>query len=336
MAENGKCLIDSFGRPITYLRLSVTDRCNLRCLYCQSNAKDLYIPHDNILQYEELLRLVRIVCALGVKKVRLSGGEPFVRKGCDAFLLSLRKNFPDLDLRITSNGTLLGDFIPILQKVRIGALNLSLDSFDTETLTRITGRNVLSQILTNLDALRANDIRVKINAVALKGITDKELESFIYCAKTMGIDVRFIEFMPMGRDTLWSKERFCSVGLLQKMAESLVQLRRVESRVETDGPARMYEIVGSSGRLGFISAVTDHFCATCNRLRITSDGALRLCLFDDTEYALREKLRDSAISDQEIASFIQEACLKKKIGADILHAKRDIAVAKKVMRGIGG
>ena len=163
-------LHDDHGRTVRYLRLSLTDRCNLRCLYCHSNARHQCIPHEKVLRYEEMIRLVQIVRGMGVGKVRLTGGEPFARKGCDDFLLRLRQRFDDLDIRITTNGTLLEEHIPLLQRIRISAVNLSLDSFDRETFARVTGRDMLPEVLRALDAMLAAGIRVKINAVGLRGI----------------------------------------------------------------------------------------------------------------------------------------------------------------------
>ena len=148
-------LHDDHGRTVRYLRLSLTDRCNLRCLYCHSNARHQCIPHEKVLRYEEMIRLVQIVRGMGVGKVRLTGGEPFARKGCDDFLLRLRQRFDDLDIRITTNGTLLEEHIPLLQRIRISAVNLSLDSFDRETFARVTGRDMLPEVLRALDAMLA-------------------------------------------------------------------------------------------------------------------------------------------------------------------------------------
>ena len=217
-------LHDDHGRTVRYLRLSLTDRCNLRCLYCHSNARHQCIPHEKVLRYEEMLRLVRIVRGMGVGKVRLTGGEPFARKGCDDFLLRLRQRFDDLDIRITTNGTLLEEHIPLLQRIRISAVNLSLDSFDRETFARVTGRDMLPDVLRALDAMLAAGIRVKINAVGLRGINDGQMADFVHAAMTLPVDVRFIEFMPMGSDTLWSPENFWPAGEIRAAVERHARL----------------------------------------------------------------------------------------------------------------
>lgn len=201
-------LSDGHGRTVRYLRLSVTDRCNLRCVYCRSNARQQCIPHAQVLRYEEMARMVGVAASLGVGKVRLTGGEPFARKGCDQFLRILRARFPFLDLRVTTNGTLLGPHIPLLRQVGVSAVNLSLDSFDRATFARVTGRDLLPAVLAALDALLAADIRVKINVVAMRGVNDGQMDDFVHAARSMPLDLRFIEFMPMGNGTLWSQDNF--------------------------------------------------------------------------------------------------------------------------------
>ena len=330
-------LHDDHGRTVRYLRLSLTDRCNLRCLYCHSNARHQCIPHEKVLRYEEMIRLVQIVRGMGVGKVRLTGGEPFARKGCDDFLLRLRQRFDDLDIRITTNGTLLEEHIPLLQRIRISAVNLSLDSFDRETFARVTGRDMLPEVLRALDAMLAAGIRVKINAVGLRGINDSQMADFVHAAMTLPVDVRFIEFMPMGSDTLWSPENFWPAGDIRAAVEQHVRLVPLGDANEGQrGPARMFALEGGKGRMGFITPLTNHFCLSCNRLRLTSDGHLRTCLFADREYPLRPLLRHSKVTDEHIARVIAQACKSKPVGADLLAARQGGAVASSKMVSIGG
>ena len=329
-------LIDTYGRKVRYLRLSLTDRCNLRCLYCQSPAAVRFIPHDHILHYEEMLRIVRILRASGVEKVRLTGGEPFVRKGSLNFLAMLRAENPDLDLRITSNGTLLADLAPELKKIGVNGVNLSLDSFDAKTFAEITGRDMLSKVLAGLDALLVQNIPVKLNAVALRGITEKELDNFLHVATTMNLDVRFIEFMPMGEHTRWGKDLFLPVEALIRQAREKYSLVREEVTSLTLGPARMYRIEGKRGRLGFISPVSSHFCHSCNRLRLTAEGRLRLCLYDDREYPLRGVLRDPNVRDEDLCRQIASYVHRKPLGIQLLEARKRNCVATRGMSGIGG
>lgn len=331
-----RALFDGHGRTVRYLRLSVTDRCNLRCLYCRSNVMQRCIPHSQVLRYEEITRMVGIAASLGVRKVRLTGGEPFARKGCDGFLVMLHERFPDLDVRITTNGTLLAPHIPLLRHVRVSAVNLSLDSFDRATFARVTGRDLLPQVLAALDALLAAGIRVKINVVAMRGVNDGQMDDFVHAARNMPLDLRFIEFMPMGSATPWSVENFWSTADIQAEAERRARLIPATADAAESGPARVYRIAGGLGRLGFISPLTNHFCLSCNRLRLTSDGALRTCLFADKEYRLRGLLRQPRITDETIVRVIRRACADKPVGAELLRARRGAAVAVKQMVGIGG
>ena len=297
-----------------------------------------FIPHDEVLRYEELAQLVDVAVSLGTSKVRITGGEPFARKGCADFLLRLRRQFPTLDLRLTSNGTLLEPHIPLLRRIGLSAVNLSLDSFDRETFRRVTGHDLLPQVLSALDALLAAGIRVKINTVAMRGVNDRQMADFVHAARTMPIDVRFIEFMPMGSGTRWTPENFWSADEIQQEAARFVRLVPESRAAEPEaGPARMYRLEGGLGRLGFISPLSNHFCSDCNRLRISSNGNLRTCLFADREYRLRPLLRHPAVSRESLVRAIVAASTAKPIGADILKARRTgEAVARRHMVGIGG
>ena len=334
-------LLDRHGRQVRYLRLSITDRCNLRCLYCRGRMPQRFIPHDEILRYEEMLRLVGILRGLGVGKVRLTGGEPFVRRGCGELLTMLRRRFPELDLRLTTNGTLVEPYIPLLKDVGVAAVNLSLDSFDRATFARVTGRDCLPAVLAALDGLLRAGIPVKINAVAARGVNDAQVDDFVHAARAMPVDLRFIEFMPVGESpeagALWTPERFWPAAEIRAEIERRARLEPEPPADGDAGPARMFRVVGGRGRIGFITAVSGHFCGACNRLRLTSDGNLRACLFDDREYPLRPLLRDPKTTDADIVRILRAACDEKPIGADLLQARRPgRAVAGKQMVGIGG
>lgn len=330
-------LSDAHGRNAHYLRLSVTDRCNLSCSYCVSCGRQRYIPHERILRYEEFHRFIWIARRLGVGKIRITGGEPFVRKGLMGFLSSLRRRHPSLQITITTNGTLLGPFIDDLAPLGLGSFNISLDSFKRDTFKEITGSDCLDTVLANIDRLLVLGQRIKINAVALAGVTDQQMADFVYAARIMPVDIRFIEFMPMGGNTSWDEASFITCARLRQLAQSHTLLS--EDAMESDGlagPAKMYAISGGKGRIGFISAISEHFCNTCNRLRITSEGKLRTCLFADQEFDLARLLRNSKISDANIAKALNSALARKPVGADILAAKSRIAVAGAQMVGIGG
>ncbi len=340
-------MTDDLGRVARYLRLSVTDRCNLRCTYCQSDILHNFIPHENVLRYEELICVVGAAVGLGIKKIRLTGGEPFARKGFMAFLNMLHDNFPEVDLRITSNGTLIRPHIKELKELGVKGINISLDSFDEKTFEQITRKDALHEVLKTLDALLDAGMHIKINAVAMRGTTDKELEKFIDYAMQHPVDVRFIEFMPMGDDTMWNKQSFISAEELLTKASEYATLSADATHHGSDeknqmysGPARMYKLSSGLGRIGFITAMSDHFCSSCNRLRVTSDGCVRTCLFADKEYVLRGILRnehfDNARKEELIREIMVKAMKLKPLGDALLKAKEATAVAKKNMVSIGG
>jgi cyclic pyranopterin phosphate synthase len=317
------------------LRLSVTDRCNLRCVYCRINIRKRSIPHDEVLRYEELVRLADLGVARGIEQIRLTGGEPFARKGFINFFHMLRERHSGVDLRITSNGTLLGEYIQDFRELRIGAINISLDSLRPEGFLAATGRDFLPVVRRNLDALLAEGIQVKINAVALRGINQQDMRAFLDFARSHPVDVRFIEFMPMGEGTGWTEDQFWPAEDILAEARKWAELEPCRPAAGDRGPARMYSIVGGQGRLGLITPMSNHFCATCNRLRITSDGRLRTCLFADKEYRLRGILRHPRLGARFLSAVMERANRKKPLGVDILR-QRQGAVAAKSMMSIGG
>lgn len=333
-------LSDNYGRMARYLRLSVTDRCNFHCLYCRDKAKQKYISHKDILRYDEMLRLVGIVNKLGIGKVRITGGEPFIRKDLTVFLETLRTKFPEIALSITTNASLLAPYLPVLKKIHLSSLNISLDSLDSKTFANLTGKNDMDTVLSNMEAALAMGIKIKINAVAIRGITDIELDQFLYMAKNMPVDIRFIEFMPLGSSTLWNEKLFLSTSEIFKSVSqqaTLLQAIKKDPKSESfSGPAKMYEVKEWKGRVGFISAMSNHFCERCNRLRITAKGALRTCLFADKEYALNGLLRHPKITDDNIAKVIRLACTNKPLGSELMHKKQQVSIIKSQMASIGG
>lgn len=323
-------------RPIRYLRLSITDRCNLRCLYCRGEDTPR-IPHEKVLRYEEFLRLARVFHSLGVNKIRVTGGEPFARKDCVAFLAALKRALPGINLCVTTNGTLLEPHIAELGRLGLASINISLDSFDSATYQGLCGKPLLPVVLNNIQKLLSIGCRVKINAVAMRGITDAQMGEFMRAASSMPLDVRFIEFMPMGSSTLWSHDKFISCAELLERAREHVRLEALpRGQDKLAGPAVMYAIPGARGKVGFISAISSHFCSTCSRVRLTSEGKLRLCLFEDREYRLAPILRSGQIGDACLERAIRNALPRKPLGCDILAARTGSAVAAKHMVGIGG
>jgi cyclic pyranopterin phosphate synthase len=328
-------LTDEYGRTVRYLRLSVTDRCNLRCLYCCSNIQERCIPHDDVLRYEELVRLVDLGVEQGIEKIRLTGGEAFVRKGFVNFLRMLRERHAKVDLRITSNGTLLGEWVSALRDLEIRAINISLDSLRPEGFLAATGQNLLPVVRRNLDALLSAGIRVKINAVALKHINRQDMQAFLDFARSHPVDVRFIEFMPMGRGSRWSEDQFWPADEILAEARKWADLSPCRLHARDRGPALMFSIAGGLGRFGLITPMSNHFCALCNRLRITSDGRLRTCLFDDREYRLRGILRHPRLNTGCLSKVLEGANRKKPLGVDILRQRQGEATVRSMV-SIGG
>lgn len=330
-------LSDVHGRSVRYLRLSVTDRCNLSCLYCSDVERKHFIPHENILRYEHFMRLIGIAQKQGIGKIRITGGEPFARKGCMDFLKKIRELFPGLRLAVTTNATLIEPFIRELAELKPESVNISLDSFRADTFRKITGHDMHGAVLANIDRLLALGQKVKLNAVLLKGMSDVEADDFAHAVKEMPLDIRFIEFMPMGCKTRWTEADFLSAAAMrEKLSTHLALSPAVPEDAAYAGPAKMFNVEGAKGRLGFISAVSQHFCSQCNRLRLTSDGKLRACLFSDQEYRLAPMLDAAKVGDEALARVMVRACQRKPLGNDLLLARRNSAVAQKEMSGIGG
>jgi len=327
---------DAHGRSVNYLRFSVTDRCNLRCLYCWSGGEPRFLRHDDILTYEEMIRLVDIAVDMGISKVRLTGGEPFVRKNLLHLIGQLLERHPALDLRITTNATMLSGKARILRDMGVRHLNISLDTFDRAKFQHITGRDMLRNVTRAIDECLDEGMRVKLNAVALRGINDDELPVFVNFARHNPVDVRFIEFMPIGQCNRWTQDNFWAAADILEAARSLATLTTLAPGERRAGPARLYGIEGGLGRLGFISPMSNHFCGECNRLRITSDGKLRTCLFSDKEYRLRPLLRNPKISPAQIRRVLETANRSKPLGYKLLQHMREHTVADKRMNAIGG
>jgi cyclic pyranopterin phosphate synthase len=327
---------DGLGRPITYLRVSVTDRCNLRCLYCVSHPTP-FIPHPDILRYEEILALIGLTRNLGVTKVRFTGGEPFARKGFPGFLEAARACFPDLDLRLTTNATLLTPHVPLLVRAGIRRVNISLDTLDAATFARITGEDLFSAVRGAIDACLSAGLKVKMNVVAMKGVNDHELPALVDFARTHPLDLRFIEYMPIGEGSRWTPWKVWPAGDILEEARELADLTPVAPRAGDRGPARVYAIEGGLGRLGFITPLSCHFCAECNRLRLTAGGTLRTCLFSDRVYRLRTLLREDRLGLAAVERVVKRAVLSKPLGFRLLEERaKDRPVCQTEMSAIGG
>jgi cyclic pyranopterin phosphate synthase len=319
MTTTHKRLRDGRGREVSYLRLSVTDRCNLNCMYCRPKDKVPFIPHPDILRYEEMLDLVALARDLGIAKVRLTGGEPFARRDIMIFIESLMGRYPELDLRLTTNATLLAGKPATLAALGVSAVNISCDTLDRGKYARITGNDRLDAVRRAIDESLAAGLRVKINAVALRGINTDEIADFVRLAAQFPLDVRFIEFMPVGDGNLWKPENYISAQDVLELARGAAELTPETNPHETGGPAKMHRIAGGLGRFGVISPLSDHFCASCNRLRITADGKLRTCLFSEREFRLRPLLRNPKLGLPMVRRVIALALRDKPLGYEVLN-----------------
>lgn len=319
MTVANTALRDGRGREVSYLRLSVTDRCNLSCMYCRPKNRISFIPHANILRYEELLDLVSLGRDMGITKVRLTGGEPFARKDFMVLVESIRRRFPEMDLRLTTNATLLAGKPALLADLGVTAVNISCDTLDREKYARITGSDRLAAVRRAIDESLAAGLRVKINAVALRGINTDEIPAFVRLAAEAPLDVRFIEFMPVGDGNLWKPENYIAARDVLALAMRAADMAVEANGHLTGGPARMHRIVGGLGRFGVISPLSEHFCDACNRLRITSDGKLRTCLFSEREYRLLPLLRNPKLGLRKVRDVIAIALRTKPLGYEVLN-----------------
>jgi len=284
-------LLDNNHRVINYLRLSVTDRCNLRCIYCMPEKGIRFMPHGEILTYEEILHIVRLSIQKGIRKVRLTGGEPLVRKGFISFLERLSKIEGLEEITLTTNGVLLKSFAADIKNCGISRINVSLDSLRPERFFRITGRDFFERVWEGLEEAEYVGFNpIKINVVAIKGVNDDEVLDFADLALKKPYHVRFIELMPVGEQNTWNPERFVSTDEIYRLIQSRGDLKPVKSN-PYDGPAQRYKINGGQGEIGLIGALSNHFCDNCNRLRLTPEGYLRGCLFSDQEIDLKTPLR---------------------------------------------
>lgn len=332
-----KLLEDKHGRKASYMRVSVTDRCNLRCTYCAGEGQE-FIPHPDILRYEEILDLMEMAVGLGVEKVRFTGGEPFVRKGFGDFMINAATRFPTLDLCVTSNATLIGDYVKPLAEAGIKRVNISLDTLDPTKFEKITGRDLYAKVRGNIDRCLDAGMKVKVNAVAMRGVNEDELPQFVEFARDNALDMRFIEFMPVGLETGWKDDCVWKSEDLLARAQQLAELTpSTNGGGGQSGPARMFSIVGGKGRIGLISPYTNHFCGTCNRLRLTSDGNLRTCLFSDKVYRLRPVLRHPRLGLPAVERILRRASRHKPIGHELLERMpAGQGVCRTRMASIGG
>lgn len=327
-------LRDGFGRVHDSLRLSVTDRCNIRCVYCMPEDAPVYAPKQEILSFEEIERFVRVAVTLGVNKLRLTGGEPLTRRALSDLVARLVAVPGITDIALTTNGVLLRDQARALHDAGLRRLNVHLDTLDRERFRQLTRRDELPRVLDGIDeAQRVGFESIKLNAVALKGVTEPDVVALARYGRERGIEVRYIEFMPLDAQGIWDRGRVLTqddmMALLEREVAGLVEIPDRDPRA----PATEYRFADGVGRVGFISSVTRPFCLNCNRLRLTADGKLRYCLFAVEETDVRGPLRAGA-SDDEIREVVQATVRAKWLGHEI--NTQQFVAPPRPMYAIGG
>jgi len=311
---------DSFQRPINYLRISVTDRCNLRCVYCMPEEGVALMAHSDILSYEEIYTVVKAAAEMGINKVRLTGGEPLVRAGLSDLLRLLTSIDTIDDISLTTNGTRLAQYAIELKEAGLHRVNVSLDSLKPEMFNKITRCGNLEDTLEGIEAAKTAGLTpVKINMVVMAGINDDELTDFASKTVNDGWHVRFIELMPLNGDDS-SHIKLVPASEMRKRIETMGKLEPSEVDVG-NGPAKYYRLPGATGTIGFITPITEHFCYRCNRLRLTADGKLRPCLLSEEEIDLKEPLRSGA-SALELKKLIEKAIASKPKGHRLAEGKK--------------
>ena len=330
-------MIDGYNRNINYLRISITDRCNLRCSYCMPKEGVSAVGHEDVLKYEEILRIVRIAVKLGITKVRITGGEPLVRRGVVDFIARLSDIAGLTDISLTTNGILLAPFAEPLFAAGIKRINISLDSLNEAKYAKITRGGELSAVLRGIEAVYQAGLQpIKINTVVIKGVNDDEILDFARLTLHKPFQIRFIELMPMGQAGLGSADQYISNDVIMERIKSVYRLEpRGEGKNGTDGPARMFKIKGGVGEIGFISPLSHLFCESCNRLRLTADGHLRACLLQDKDVGLREALRNGC-RDEELELLMSGLIAAKPGQHEIGGDKNQVKKCAKEMSAIGG
>jgi cyclic pyranopterin phosphate synthase len=330
-------MLDRFNREINYLRVSITDRCNLRCSYCRPKEGISLKGHDDILRYEEIIRIVSIAVKMGLVKIRITGGEPLVRRGFIDFIARLKQIDGLHDISLTTNGILLEEFAQDIFNAGIGRINISLDSLNNDKYCRITNGGNLEAVLRGIArAEKVGFSPIKINTVAIRGFNDDEVLAFAGLTFNKPFQVRFIELMPLGQAKLdYGEDYIPAAELIERIRESFKLEQKKYEKNKTDGPAKIYKINGGRGEIGFINPVSDHFCSACNRLRLTSDGKLRVCLLKETEIDLRKGLRENC-SDTELEKLIGDAILLKPKQHDLICTENSLRKCYRNMSEIGG
>jgi len=326
-------LIDGMGRTIVNLRISVTDRCNFRCTYCMPADNVEFMDRSNLLSFEEIQRVVQIVSRMGINRLRLTGGEPLMRKSLPVLIKMLNEVDGIDDIAMTTNAYFLKDQAQSLKDAGLKRLNVSLDALDPEKFRDVNRRDCLQSVLDGLDTARKVGFKsIKINAVAVRNFSETEIMSLIEMGRSDGFEVRFIEFMPLDSDKVWERDKVLFGHEIVNMIKDNYELVPIDNSLEI-GPASEYNFADGKGKIGIITAVSNPFCDHCNRIRMTADGKLRTCLFSTEETNLKELIRSGA-TDETIIETLKQAVLVKEPGHKI--NLDDFERPTRAMHAIGG
>ena len=306
-------LVDRYNRHLNYLRISITDRCNLKCVYCVPSDQIPRLDHTDILRYEEILRIVRVGVDLGISKIRITGGEPLVRKGVCEFLAAISQMAGLDEVTLTTNGVLLEENIGCIRDAGIRRINVSLDTLRKDKFAAITGKDDFDKVWNGITAARKAGIDpIKLNVVALRGTNDDEFLDFARLTLSHAFHIRFIEYMPIGKSRVHFGPPILVPEIKNRIA-SIGHLMPIEKN-PADGPAERFRLEGAVGEIGFISALSHHFCNSCNRLRLTASGQLRPCLLSDHQLDLKGPLR-AGESNEKLAAIFRRAVEKQTVGS---------------------
>ncbi|HIK58867.1 MAG TPA: GTP 3',8-cyclase MoaA [Nitrospinaceae bacterium] len=333
MNSNSPKLVDGMGRTIVNLRISVTDRCNFRCTYCMPADNVEFMDRSNLLSFEEIHRVVTIVSKLGINRIRLTGGEPLMRKALPSLIKMIDKVEGIDDIAMTTNAYFLKDQAQSLIEAGLKRLNVSLDALDPDKFRDVNRRDCLNSVLEGLNTARKAGFKsIKINAVAVRNFSEPEIMDLIEMGRSDGFEIRFIEFMPLDSDKTWERNKVLFGHEIIDIIKKKYELVPIDNSLEI-GPASEYNFADGKGKVGIITAVSNPFCDHCNRIRMTADGKLRTCLFSENEHDLKNLIRNGA-SDEVIAEAIQQAVLIKEPGHKI--NLKDFKQPNRAMHAIGG
>ena len=327
-------LVDSYGRIARKLRVSVTDRCNMRCVYCMPSNNTEWIEQSNVLRYEEIVRLAKIFVGLGIEKIRVTGGEPTVRREVEKLISELSKISGIKAISMTTNGLLLYNMVQQLKEAGLGSVNISLDTFKADRFKAMGGVDGLDKVLRSIEAAADASLKVKINTVVMRGWNDDEVVDFAKFARDTGYTVRFIEFMPLDGTGIWAPDLvFSKKETIERINKNVMEL--VPLNNDPTEPAMLYSFADGKGTIGFIPSMTEPFCGYCDRVRITADGRFLTCLFENPGYDLKSLMR-SGRSDDKIRKYILECIRKKPEGVISIIRNNALRPTLNAMYRIGG